>query len=331
MGRAALGTAPARARPPADPVLAAAARRLDALGEQSPELAAPAAFYREALPLLRQAQARVPAFALAPAEVERKLAQGRPLLVGEDLPLEAAAARALFVRLCRVLERGRGPAGRAPSRWPAALDPLRLMERVQAGDGATLQAAAARQLRLAVERRDLNLAEAWAALAAGEWARLERLAAGLRVDAGLLGMLAQTSLRPALRAWAHSLAATTGLDGWRRGYCPMCGGSPALSEIQGKEGARHLRCGVCGADWYYARLQCAFCGCEDYKQLGYLSVEGEAEKYRVQTCDRCHGYLKIVVTFEPTPTDLLIVEDLATLHLDVIAQERGFARVAVRL
>jgi FdhE protein len=104
----------------------------------------------------------------------------------------------------------------------------------------------------------------------------------------------------------------------------MCGNTPTLSEIQGKEGERRLRCGWCGAGWYYPRLRCAFCRTDGHKTLGYLAVEGEEEKYRLQTCDVCRGYLKVVVTFDPIPVELLPVEDLATLHLDSIARERGF-------
>jgi FdhE protein len=103
-----------------------------------------------------------------------------------------------------------------------------------------------------------------------------------------------------------------------------------LGEIQGKEGGRRLRCAMCGADWPYPRLQCAFCANKEYQTLGYISLEGEDDKYRLQTCDRCHGYLKVVVTFDPTPIDQLAVEDLATLHLDLIAAEREFARVPVQ-
>ena len=44
-------------------------------------------------------------------------------------------------------------------------------------------------------------------------------------------------------------------------------------------------------------------------------------------CDECGGYLKVSAAFSPTPVELLPVEDLATVHLDYIAQERGYARV----
>jgi FdhE protein len=94
-----------------------------------------------------------------------------------------------------------------------------------------------------------------------------------------------------------------------------------------RAGRCRLALWVCGANWYYPRLQCPFCRNHDHRTLGTISVEGEEVKYHVQTCDQFRGYLKVVVTFDPTPVDLLMVEDLATLHLDMIAVERQYARV----
>jgi len=165
----------------------------------------------------------------------------------------------------------------------------------------------------------------WQAMAMGEGQRVEQTAVGLELDPNLLRILAQISLKPALYAWAQNLGRIVDLDQWRRGHCPMCGNTPMLSEIQGKEGARRLRCSLCGTGWYYPRLQCPFCGRHGHKSLGYIAVEGEEEKYRMQTCDNCRRYIKVVVTYDPIPPDLLLVEDLATLHLDLIANERDFA------
>jgi FdhE protein len=50
----------------------------------------------------------------------------------------------------------------------------------------------------------------------------------------------------------------------------------------------------------------------------------------VEICDNCHGYLKVIAAFSPTPVEMLAVEDLATLHLDYIAHARGYARVPLQ-
>lgn len=313
-----------------DPQATAFQARLEHLTRQKPELAEPVAFYQAALPLLRQAQADVEAFTLPLETARNKLAAGIPLLLGEDLPLDPEHTRNLFIRLCRLVEEVGRPVRSSKNGWGlfsrGQPDSAKLLQQAHNGNQTALRATAARQIRQAVEQKQLDLLLVWSALAAGDHSTVERAARELKLDAELLRTLAQTSLKPALRAWAAEFKGRIDLNGWRRGQCPVCGSAAALAEIQGKEGARHLRCGMCGANWSYPRLKCAFCATENYRSLGYLTVEGEEEKYSLQTCESCRHYLKVVVTFEPTPVDLLPVEDLATLHLDLIAAERGYSR-----
>jgi FdhE protein len=318
------------ARPaPINPQTAAITERLNILAEQKPELAEPIAFYRVALPLLREAQAAVEPFTLPATTAQQKVAAGIPLLLGEDLPLDPAATRSLFLQLCRIVEETGLPAVSKKGGWSlfsrGKPDSAKLLEQAHNGNEAALRSTAAAQIRRAVEQKRLDLLSVWSALAAGDTRSIDLAGRELQLDAELLRVLAQNSLKPAFRAWAYNLKSLADPAHWRRGSCPVCGSPPALAEIQGKEGARHLRCLLCGADWYYPRLQCAFCDNKDYKSLGYITVEGETQKYSVQTCEVCQGYIKVIVTFEPTPVDLLPIEDLATLHLDLIAVERGYA------
>ncbi len=312
----------------------AALKRLDSLAKSAPDLAEPAAFYRAALPLLREAQADVAPFTLDPETAATKLRAGLSLLVNEDLPLDAQLTLALFLELCRIAETAGSPAPRKSGGRSlfkrGQPDALKLIDQARGGEGTALRATAAAQIRRAVEKDTLDLFAVFGALASGEWRRIELMAGGLKLDAELLRTLAQNSLKPALRAWTERLLGTVNVDDWERGRCPFCGSPPLLAEIQGKEGARRLRCGMCGADWPYPRLQCAFCANTDHRQLGYIGVEGEEEKYRVQTCEKCHGYIKVVVTYDPIPVDQLVIEDLATLHLDLVAAEREFTRVPVQ-
>lgn len=303
----------------------ALAKRLETMVARAPELAGPAAFYGSVWPVLRAAESGVEPFQLPTATSGRKLGSGQALLVGEDLPLDTGATRKLFLQLCHLLERDltRGEATSGQGLWP-------FHKPGRPAHGQTARTQATRQIRRAVEQGDLPLDEVWQALALGAWRRIEVQAGEMGLDPDVLHLLAQTSLKPALRVWAKGLGPAVNLDEWRRGYCPMCGSPPALAEIQGKEGARRLRCGLCGTGWPYPRLQCAFCANTNHKSLGYLSVDGEEEKYRLQTCDDCRGYLKIVVTYDPIPIDELPLEDLATLHLDLIAVEHHFTRPVAR-
>jgi FdhE protein len=71
-------------------------------------------------------------------------------------------------------------------------------------------------------------------------------------------------------------------------------------------------------------LRCAGCGQGDHRQLGYLSIEGEESKWRAATCDACRQYVKMISTLTPlSPLDLLVT-DVATVHLDLLAADQGF-------
>jgi FdhE protein len=89
--------------------------------------------------------------------------------------------------------------------------------------------------------------------------------------------------------------------------------------------AEFLRCGGCGSGWRWRRLLCPYCGNDDYQSLRSLQIEGE-QRFRISVCDRCMGYLKVGNAFDPSPAALVALDDLASLHLDVVAIERGYQR-----
>jgi len=126
-------------------------------------------------------------------------------------------------------------------------------------------------------------------------------------------------LQACRRAWADLAPGT-----WAHGYCPICGAWPAVAEVRGLDGARHLRCRGCGGDWATAWLRCPFCGEHDHTRLGSLVASEGLEREKVEVCDHCHGYLKTITTFGPIPAEQVVLQDLATVGLDVAAVERGY-------
>lgn len=159
------------------------------------------------------------------------------------------------------------------------------------------------------------------------------LAAQANVDAELLGALTHHAVTPILAAYAEQLVpmleraddGTTTAAVWHRGYCPVCGAWPLLAELRGVELAEYLRCAGCAAAWRWQRLMCAYCANEDFLSLRTLQIEGE-QRFRVKVCNRCKGYLKIANAFDPSPPALLGLDDVASMHLDVVAMERGYLR-----
>jgi FdhE protein len=269
-------------------------RRLAALARDAPELREAAAVLGAVLPLLRDTEPALTTPTLTADQARDRLERGLPLLRGLDLGVDAAAARSLVIGLARALE-------------------------------ATLRSEPAQRLRVALERDEPGSGELLPLAAAGDREAVAAAARRSELDADLLWMLAQAALRPALRAWRRALTPVAAGIPWQRGSCFVCGAPAVLGELR-EDGARHLRCLQCGADWRIRRLHCPSCGNEDHASLRTLYEEGRHETRRVEACDCCRRYVKVIAAATPTPDEMLVIEDLATCHLDAVARERGFAR-----
>jgi FdhE protein len=153
---------------------------------------------------------------------------------------------------------------------------------------------------------------------------LESVGQVVGLSADLARALAHPVALPLLAACAAR--AEIASDGWGRGYCPVCGAWPALVELRGLEASRRLRCGRCGADWAIVWLACVYCGNDDHRQLGGLVSESAGAMRRLDTCQRCHGYVKSVTTLTARTHAEVVLEDVATVAYDVSALDEGASR-----
>jgi FdhE protein len=167
----------------------------------------------------------------------------------------------------------------------------------------------------------------------GEWLRdvLECRPGRLLERSGELGLVPSMasvvfrwSVFPVLCKFRNLAAPFLASAQWERGYCPVCGSSPILGEIRGLEQDCHLRCGWCASDWRFARVACTHCETRDHHHLQAFHVEGKENRERVNCCDACRGYLKTVFALDPLNEADLLVRDLATVHLDLLAAERAY-------
>jgi len=139
----------------------------------------------------------------------------------------------------------------------------------------------------------------------------------------LVELFIEESLRPALEIVSSAYGDTIRKIGWQEGYCPICGREPKIGEIRGEGENRFLFCNQCGFDWQFELIKCPFCGNEEQQTLAYFTIEGD-EHYRVDVCNKCKRYVKMV-DFRQTGKKVdLDVEDIATLHLDMLANDEGY-------
>ncbi len=139
----------------------------------------------------------------------------------------------------------------------------------------------------------------------------------------IIELFLEESLRPALERVVLKYGDVVARSGWDEGYCPICGREPKIGQIRDEEGRRYLFCSQCGYEWSFRRIKCPFCGNEEQQSLAYFTIEDE-ERYRVDVCNVCKRYLKIVDFRQTQETANLDVEDIATLHLDMLAAEEGY-------
>lgn len=120
--------------------------------------------------------------------------------------------------------------------------------------------------------------------------------------------------------------------------CPCCGSRPVASVVRiggDASGFRYLACSLCSTQWHMVRIKCAHC--RSTKGISYQSletgsssgaVEGQEAAGRaveLECCSECGHYLKIV-HMERDPKVEPMADDLATLTLDLLADEQGEMR-----
>ncbi len=149
---------------------------------------------------------------------------------------------------------------------------------------------------------------------------IQATAKELKIDPPVLTLLLRLSLRPALLEVAQAVQDRLDLDHWHHGHCPVCGSAPILADLSGEGGKRTLHCSLCETTWPYARLRCPFCENDNREDLSYLKAEKE-EGLRVDLCSRCGNYLKTLDLRELSGPIIVPLDDAATWHLDLIAQE----------
>ncbi len=178
-------------------------------------------------------------------------------------------------------------------------------------------------LRRALAGGALDLPALFVGCLSRERGAIAEAAAAASVPPALLEFVLEVPLKTALEGVAASVDPKA-FDGWSEGYCPVCGGRAGMDELAGDEGRRYLSCSGCFFKWPYKRIKCPYCGCEDPGALSYFTA-GEGPT-RVGVCRACSRYIKTRDSRAGNADVPLEVEDLATLHLDLMASKEGFER-----
>jgi FdhE protein len=232
-------------------------------------------------------------------DVNVKINEGFPLVDKKELTIDIASATKLFRRLCKVLSRN--------------TKALKDSERI----------------RQAMRKKEINFEELFKQAIVDNEEYIVNLSKKLKLKNGLLSFLARSSIKPIFEAYANEFKGYVDQDHWWRGYCPICGSEPSLAKLRnegGAEGARFLVCSICSYEWRFTRLKCPFCENDDHEKLRYFYAEKEGRAYRVDVCEKCKRYIKTIDTKELGEEVIPPIEDIGTLHLDIVAQKEGYTK-----
>ncbi len=223
-----------------------------------------------------------------------RIAAGFPLLSPESLRVEAGRTAAFLRGLIGVLRQA-GREGQEPL--------ARIAE--------------------ALDRGSLPLETLFRACLARDRKPLDEAAQGASIPSPLLEFLFTIPLKVALEGFSL-LVEPSLVQGWKQGVCPVCGGRAGMGEIAGEEGNRFLHCSGCSYRWPFPRIGCPYCDNRDPESLDYF--EAGEEPTRVDVCRKCARYLKTRDSRRGHADLPLEIEDLATLHLELLAAKEGFER-----
>ncbi len=225
----------------------------------------------------------------------------RPAIEPDTIPFDPGLLQSVFSAICRsVAQRGR-----------KTEDIQRLAAAVEA-DPALLETLARK------------------AAFGPEMEYLESLAreVGVFVDALLFigrALAAPFVAEAARRVGVGQSATTAATEGC--GRCGMCGSPPTLAKLRREDGRRILYCSLCGTGWEFTRLACPWCETSEREALNLLRLS-EGDPRWIETCESCRGYIKTVDErkLPLSETIIPVVEEAATLHLDLLAEKEGYIR-----
>lgn len=115
--------------------------------------------------------------------------------------------------------------------------------------------------------------------------------------------------------------------------CPVCRARPVAGIVHGDHKVRYLVCMLCATRWYLPRVTCAACGSNtDLSAFALEPRDGSpvVAGVRAEACARCKTYVKHF-DLEQVPHAEPFADDVATLALDLLVAEEGYARGGANL
>ncbi len=86
---------------------------------------------------------------------------------------------------------------------------------------------------------------------------------------------------------------------------------------------------MCSTEWPFGRILCPACGEENVEKLSVYTAS-QFPYVRVEACDTCRRYIK-TVDLTKNGHAVPLVDELATIPLNLWAKEHGYTKLQVNL
>lgn len=229
-----------------------------------------------------------------PELLELKKENRMPLVDLSQFKVDTASASALLNRICELAQ-----------------------------DSAPQLAGEGKAVNQAVQKGNLVPEKLFHAILENREADIEDMAAGIKLKADKLRLFGYLAMLPSISACSQQLETYLQKEAQHNeGFCPICGSRPDLA-ILDEKGRRLLKCSFCSHQWASKRMGCVSCRNTDPDKQHYFYSDEEKE-YRVNLCDSCGNYIKVVDLREMNRFFHPGLEQISTLHLDMKAREKGY-------
>lgn len=233
--------------------------------------------------------------------LEKRLS-GLPILPGKEFLLDLESVKEVSAALLDAI-----PAA-APTIADLAGDLRKILDR----NPSTLEAAAKEILNTELSETDLSCLDSWAK---------EHPAAP-----HFFRFVVTSAAMPSLVTAGRILGKEHDPEKvWHHGHCPVCGNQPLMGRLEGKEGRRMHTCSFCAFEYRVPRMGCPFCLAPETEGSEYYVSEDEPG-YLLTVCDSCKNYFKLGDFREFDRPWLPLLDDLASLTLDLYAVQMGYKR-----
>jgi len=257
-------------------------------------------FFKE---IIREQYKAKPIIKIEPIEVQKEtikdqLMAGFPLIDKNGLKLDIDSAKIIFKNICKALREK----NKKVAPW------IRIINK-------------------SIKSKDISLEELYKKMIEGDDTYINSISDKIGINKWLLNILLENSIKPIFESYAERLKDYIEQESWFKGSCPICGSEPFLGELKDYAnvvGAKFLICSLCGFHWRYKRLGCPFCSNDNHQKLRYFNTEADGKAYRIDVCEECKRYIKTIDTKIIGDVISPLIEDISTLHLDIIANNEGY-------